>query len=1150
MKHKMNKVRQAALAAMMCAVSFMGNAFPVSTYATQSVLANGKWVRIAVDHDGVFELTASELERMGFSNIDRVKVYGHGGHMISEVLNGTAIDDLQEQPTLRVDNKLCFYGKGPLQVDMQTGGDVPYFTRNLQGYSTTGCYFLTEGDNPRRVMQRTWVTSAEGVNHTSSYNWMLHEQELLTLSYCGRNLLGEDYLLNTLLVPYTLPNMSSRNLTVQTCATVRLVRPTQNSPSDKAHFTADVISGGATIALPYASSETGIASTTQLTHYNSAAPVGTVELPTLNPSGSVRVNKPTSESSSSRIEAAYLDYMLFTYQHTNTLADEADNQTRIVLAEATLGDTVTMSGDAANVELWNIDMGYPVQMAKTTTGGTTMFNVARTASGSQHIAFDPTKELSHIVSYEAVANQNIHGQPVPDMIIVTRSDFMAQAERLAEFHRSHDGADILVVDEQEAFNEFSSGTRDAMGVRLMCKMFYDRDPHKLKYLLLIGQGTYDNRHILTDKQGSIITFEAAASHSEAKGYACDDFFGLLDDGSGVNMSSDLVRLGVGRLTPANETEAKGDVDKIIAYVGNADFGPWRNNAFFSADEGNNDLHIHQAQGICDLISTSAGVKMNQFKSFIPMFPKSTNETYIADMESRSTPESTNYMANALTQGQYYATYVGHAAKSCFTAHAKLWTNHMAQTTSYTHWPIMTTACCDVARFDADARGIAEHMFHKTDGGLIAALVATREVLANGNDMLNRAFTSQFFTTNSDGSMPTLGQVTMRSKQDNSLNGQDNKMNFMLLGDPLIAVNYPRPLIEFTNVNGTAIANSSTTATTSPLHKVTFKAQVLTRDKKNVDTSFNGDATIDVFDAERLLRYVTVNTNGTFITRRIDYPRTLITQVDTKVVNGIIESSFILPRNIEAADTTIMISVYAHKTGTDEMVNGQFKNLMVNAFAASTAITDNQPPVVTQMYLGESADQFEQSKGMGRTAMLHIQATDETAICGLTGAMGNSMKLLLDGNTSYITAMNSAIVSNNGKQIDLHYPLSDLPTGRHELTFTVYDMAGNTSSKTIEFTVDQTSTLVLEAADNFASQSATFNVTETSLKQTPEVTIKVTDAVGNLVWSKTTSTFPCTWNLKGNDGNRVANGAYRYWCTFDTDDYYGGSPMRNLIVIER
>ena len=63
-----------------------------SVYATQSKLATGRWVKITIPDNGVYEITYSELRKMGFSNPGKVHVYGVGGNRINEKLNGTAVD--------------------------------------------------------------------------------------------------------------------------------------------------------------------------------------------------------------------------------------------------------------------------------------------------------------------------------------------------------------------------------------------------------------------------------------------------------------------------------------------------------------------------------------------------------------------------------------------------------------------------------------------------------------------------------------------------------------------------------------------------------------------------------------------------------------------------------------------------------------------------------------------------------------------------------------------------------------------------------------------------------------------------------------------------------------------------------------------------
>ena len=131
--------------------------------------------------------------------------------------------------------------------------------------------------------------------------------------------------------------------------------------------------------------------------------------------------------------------------------------------------------------------------------------------------FDTEREQLRPEYVGPVANQDLHGAATPDMLIITNSILFNQAERLAEFHRTTDGMDVLVVDQQQVFNEFSSGVRDAMAYRMICKMFYDRDPEKFQYMLLFGNGTYDNRMIYTNEASEqLVTYQSDASNSQTR----------------------------------------------------------------------------------------------------------------------------------------------------------------------------------------------------------------------------------------------------------------------------------------------------------------------------------------------------------------------------------------------------------------------------------------------------------------------------------------------------------------------------------------------------------------------------------------------------------------------------------------------------------
>ncbi len=55
-------------------------------YADHSVLAWGRWAKIRVSESGVHQLTDAVVRKAGFSNINKVKIYGYGGNLQNEAL--------------------------------------------------------------------------------------------------------------------------------------------------------------------------------------------------------------------------------------------------------------------------------------------------------------------------------------------------------------------------------------------------------------------------------------------------------------------------------------------------------------------------------------------------------------------------------------------------------------------------------------------------------------------------------------------------------------------------------------------------------------------------------------------------------------------------------------------------------------------------------------------------------------------------------------------------------------------------------------------------------------------------------------------------------------------------------------------------------
>ena len=1124
------------------------SAFSLSNYATTSKLATGKWVKISIPENGMYEITYDELREMGFANPERVNVYGSGGAKISEVMNGSAIDDLRGVPILRTNNKICFYCNGPISFSISDYNTTPRFTRVFNPYSQVGCYFLSESSHGDMVpAKKAKVTVTNYVDMPVSLNYFYHEREMSSVTSSGKEMLGEDFSNGQLLVDYYLPDLADSSLVVQSVIAANATKIS--------YATGILHSGGVTDTTNYAASISRIYSPSSVyVFYNYASPSGMLKLTSPAEHGQYEPYlRFSAQETDATINMARLDYFILTYKRRNIIREEDDNQLLMGFAATRGNERFMLPNASPTTVVWNINSTNNPAEIQTTAyndeSGQGLAFYSTSATTSKYIAFDPAKTLKKILSYEPVENQNLHGMAVPDMLIITDKLFHEQAQRVADLHMAVDGISVAVVDQDKVFNEFSSGTRDAMAYRLLCKMLYDRGAGKFKNLLLFGTGTYDNRELMGEHPGTLLTYESDNSNYEDYSYTSDDFFGFMDDNSGSNISGEKLRIGVGRITSGDLEEAKSDVDKLVDYYANPDYGVWRNNTMVMSDSPDLGVYMFQGEGYKNLIDNELGTGMHVTTVHNSQYARSNNEPAVTDVTRKTATEAKQMINNQLKNGLYFATYVGHAGPISFTKGNNMWITGDVVRTNYSHWPIMSTACCDVAHFDGDSRGIAELMFHKRDGGAIAMLTSSRMVYAGDNDKLNTFFIKAFFNRDSiTGALPTLGEAYMQSKLGFA-SSNTNKLSFFLLGDPGIKINYPISRFNLVEINGSEMADPNETAMVRPLMKFDVVAHVVDAEG-NLDTSFNGDATMTLYDKEDLFTTVNSTVGGISVSRKIYFNRDKLTELTGRVVNGVFNGSVIVPKSPKASNEMVLLRVYAHKDGSDYMVNGFSNRVKMLPYDQHMALNDTQSPVVTNMYINDEQS-FAYGATVGTYSMLYITATDDYGINVQPNSMENSMKLVLDnGKPSYQDVTSYVTSYNEGKTVNIEFPLSNLSEGLHTLTYTVYDMVGNCAERTITFMVGQSGSVELttDAHPAYLNQSVNFDMT-TDLTSSPEVIVRVTDATGNLVWKKTTTTFPVAWDMRDMQGNKVPAGLYRYFGTYNDGINYGGTSINKLIVLD-
>ncbi len=126
---------------------------------------------------------------------------------------------------------------------------------------------------------------------------------------------------------------------------------------------------------------------------------------------------------------------------------------------------------------------------------------------------------------EQLPNQNLHALRNIDYLILTTDEFMEEAERLADIHRSQSNYNVFVTTPQKVYNEFSSGGQDITAIRdFVRRLYQSSDPGKqIQYLLLLGDASFDYKDRVGGNTNFVPTWQSINSLHTVLSIATDDF---------------------------------------------------------------------------------------------------------------------------------------------------------------------------------------------------------------------------------------------------------------------------------------------------------------------------------------------------------------------------------------------------------------------------------------------------------------------------------------------------------------------------------------------------------------------------------------------------------------------------------------------------
>lgn len=1091
-----------------------------SRYAAHSVLSSGRWVKISVPSEGIYQLTDDFLRSAGFSDPSKVKLYGYGGRLISEAFSFTGanalIDDLNEVPLYRRSGSALFYADGVVSFSSSS------FTRNT--FATAGCYFLTETTDaseplafstlPQPSDATTAVTTVKGHSliDNDKFAW-----------YGG----GRSFFDNTDLSTARTFTISLPGNTGSQCQLAYDVSALPKGSSTTFSIV-DATNSKSLVSRSFGS----LGSDETARGYR-----GTVSA-TFGTEASLRVQ--TSNT-------GYLNYLHVIYDQTLS----ADNPHVAFTTNKNNAQQLVVANANANTRVWELGDAQSVTAELSGSLSGTTYTAQTSDASKRFVIVDVAASYAAPTLVGNVDNQDLHADSLYDYVIIVPASgkYLQQAQRLAAAHTQTGGLRVKVVRADQLFNEFSSGTPDASAYRRYIKMLYDRaatDADRPRFLLLFGECCFDNRMVTSGKSGNnpadyLLAYERGDQESvngsygigSLRDYVTDDYYGLLDDGEGSRITTDKIDLGIGHFICTNESDAEWLVSQAVTYLNNERTGVWKNRMWAIGDAGDNNLHMNDAQNVCNQLKLSA----NSGFMLRRIFP----DAYDATSEAKGTtyPAATSKLKQAMKSGALVFNYNGHGSPDRLSHYFLLDKQEMAANVSQA-MPLWVFASCEITPYDQGGENLGTSALFNRNGGAVGVLAASRSVYANYNASLNKGYVKYLFGHDANNRRYTLGEALRLTKNElvstsNNTIGLDqsmNKLKYALFADPALTLAYADDGLSVDSIGGQLLSESSFNEVAVG-SRVRFSGFV--QDTANVaqcDTAFNGTVYAALYGPQQKITCKGEgNTTANPLTYS-DYSQPLY-EGSVDVHNGRFTIETIIPRGTQLSTSSALLSLYGVSADGQREVNGSFTRFCISS-SASPEVADSLGPNI-YMYL--NTPDFPDGATVGSSSTLYATVTDSTSISVMSGNMGHNMSLWFDNDRDNQLAVNEYFTFSSGSYRDgwLEYPLSGLTPGRHTAHLQVWDAYGNSSLAQLSFVVSDTpqSGFDVDATDKIAGQSMRFITTIESAETATDVETEVYSLAGQRVWHHAATvaahnTYTAVdWCLTDYAGTKVPKGVYFY-----------------------
>jgi hypothetical protein len=388
----------------------------------------------------------------------------------------------------------------------------------------------------------------------------------------------------------------------------------------------------------------------------------------------------------------------------------------------------------------------PVTVEAVTGGG--FAATVRAPGAGNFLAFtEPQVQRPFAIELDNPSTLKTSGKSA-DLVIIAYGGFSGSVAPLAKLRREQ-GLEVLVVDVQDVYDEFSYGAHSPNAIRDFLSWARSRWQKAPASVLLVGDASLDPRDYLSKGQTDFVPTKLIDTSSMET--ASDDWL--------VDFNKDgLPEMAVGRLPVNSASEA----DRVVAKIAGYKPGASLQQVLMVIDRNNSSDGFSFAQAGHD-----AGA----------LLPPSLTVNTI-DRASGTDAAVHSQIVDAINQGPLVVNYIGHGSVEVWTGAPILSTTDTGALSNSNHLPVFVMMTCLNGYYQNSAReSLAESLLRDNSSGAVAVWASSGMTEPASQSELNQQFYRLLF--GKEGM--TLGEAAGKAKE--SITDTDVRRTWILFGDP-------------------------------------------------------------------------------------------------------------------------------------------------------------------------------------------------------------------------------------------------------------------------------------------------------------------------------------------------------------------------------